>query len=577
MAEGPLYGGQSDTFVVQSASTAPIAEPSQPRSWLDYQHPYYKKMMPRWKMTNDFYYGEVADKDVAKTYLIRRFQGEPDQAYNERVKVSDFTPHLGTLIDTLAGMLYATEDRTARKWLDDEKKGGLGDPNEEGTPAHRLAHDADGKGTAWKTLWREFTLDIINYQCMWVLIDTVGGMHYVKLIPPTEVPNWVDGPHGPIAVLMKECRDGRTTLEQAPDHGETFIKWEIGQWSRWRQTKEGLAEQLAGPENSGTYTYQNRNGTPALPIFKVELPMRRYIAWLLANKAQVLFNQESVRDFGLRIANFAKLVLGIEGGDQYEQLLIKLLKGENVIPEGKDARGGHRFINPSSEPTKNASEVLDKKVEHFWVSGFKMYEDAAAQKTATEVKQDVASGIGAFLQLLAAAVDDAENGAFYRLEQAEFSESSNKWGIASTVRSDDFSTVDLGAVLDQMKKRYLADNQAIPIGRAALIQLAKDAAQQDGLPVNKEEIEVAVDAALASKYLADLTTLGTIPAIVKARLTMRFVAALGLVKPEEMVKLADAEENKLMDVLLQQAEELANVQEQQQRREAEMPAFSGGF
>jgi hypothetical protein len=414
-----LAGGQSDTFVVQSAATTPVAGSASPRSWLEFKHPEYLKYLPRWKMTEDFYHGEVADKEVARNYLIRRFQGEPDQAYNERVKVSDFTPHLGTLIDTLAGMLYATEDRTSRVWMDEEKKGGLGDPNEVGTPAHRLAHDADGQGTAWKTLWREFTLDIINYQCMWVLVDTIGGIHYVKLVSPMQVPNWLDGPHGPTSVLMKEYRDTRTSLEESPDRNDTFIRWDIGGWSRWRLSKEGVAIQLEGTENSGTYTYKNRNGTPALPIFKVHLPMRRYVAWLLANKAAVLFNHESVRDFGLRIANFTKLVLGVSGNDQAEQLLQKILKGENVLAEDEKARGGHRFIAPSSEPTKNASEVLDKKVEHFWISGFKMYEDAAAQKTATEVKQDVAAGIGAFLQLLAAAVDDAENGAFYRLEQAE--------------------------------------------------------------------------------------------------------------------------------------------------------------
>ena len=570
MAE--LYGGQSDTFVVEAAAVAPIAGPSSPKSWLDYKHPMYQRHCPRWKMTQDFYLGEVADKDVAKQYLVRRFQGEPEQAYNERLRISDFTPHLGTLLDSLVGMLFGAEDRAKRVWVNTETNAGLGEATDPTTPAYQLNNDADGSGTGWETLWREFALDLVVFQYMWVLVDTVNGIHRVKLVSPMNVPNWLDDGS---SVLMKECRDGRTSLMQDPEISETFILWELGKWSRWSRSKEGVAVLMEGEGNTGTYKYVDRNGQPALPIFMVELPMRRYIAWLLANKAAVLFNQESVRDFGLRIANFAKLVLGIEGDGQYEQLLNKLLKGENVIPEGKGASGQHRFINPSSEPTKNASEVLDKKIEHFWVSGFQMYADAAAQKTATEVKQDVAAGVGAFLQLLAAAVDDAENGAFWRLEQAEYSESPKKWGGATIQRSGDFSTIDMASVLEQMRKRYIEASGVIPLGKSSLVQLAKESARFDGLPVDEGEIKTAVDAHLVSRYLGDLNKLGTIPALAKARMTMILIAAMGLVKPEEMVDVADEQKQKLFDVLSAQAEELANVQEQQTRREAEMPAFGG--
>jgi hypothetical protein len=574
MSTNQLYGGQPDTFEVQSASVVPVVGPPEKnQSWLDWQHPMYKEMAEKWQLTADFYLGEVADEETGRKYLIKRFQGEPEQAFKERLKCADFTPHLGTLLDTIAGMLFGTEDRTSRVWTGEDGVGGLGDPNKAGTTAHRLVRNADGRGTQWKTIWREFTLDILCFQYMWVLVDTVGGVPSVKLVSPTVVPNWIDSPNGPIAVVMAESNDVRKSLEDKPSKQKSWLRWETTGWSRWTKDEEGNPKPTG---ESGTYAYKDRAGNPTLPIFRVDLPMRRYVAWLLAKKAQVLYNQESVRDFGLRIAAFSKLVVSVADSKQITELRNMLSKGENVIPVDNLAKFSHAYIAPPSEPVMASSEVLNKKIEDYWLSGFQQYADAAAQKTATEIKQDVASGIGAFLQLLAAAVDDAENGAMWRLEQAEFSESKGKWGVAHVERTDDFSTMDLAAVLDKMKVRYLGETGMLPVGRGALIQLAKDAAQFDGLPVDQAEIEAAVDAFLLKNAIADLQVLNVTPPLVKARLAMKLVAAMGLIDPNEVIELSDGEKQLLMDAMMTQAQELADVQDKQARMQAEMPPFSGG-
>jgi hypothetical protein len=569
MAE-PVYAGQPDSFVVESVATGPISGRDKRKSWLQRRHKEYDKLHERWKHVEDFYLGEVADPDCARKYIIRRFQGEPDKAYDERVKTSDYTPHLGTLIDTLAGMLFSVEERATRMWTDEKGTKGLGDVAAPGTPANRLFQDADGEGTSWATIWRQFVLDVIVYQRMWVLVDTVDGVPVVKLISPATVTNWLNGPNGPVQVLVKEHLDARTDLSDDPKAECTYLRYLVGGWERWEEDAEGNPNKI----EEGQYQYEDRQGRPRLPIYCVKLPMRRYIAWILSRKCQVIFNHESVRDHGLRIANFAKLLLHVASTTQYDDLIKKLKRGDNVLPVDKDAAGSHEYIAPSSEPTTNASAVLEKKVEEFWHSGFKMYADAAAEKTATEVKQDVAAGVGAFLQLLKLAVDDAENQAMHLLEQAEYSESRDKWGTARVERSDDFATVDPGAVLDQMRKRYLGETEAIPVGRQALIELAADAARQDGLTVNKDEIEAAVDAQQMGRLLEQL--LNVIPATIKARLTMRLVAAMGLIDPKEMVAMSDGEQQKLFDQLLTQAEELARVQEETARRQAELPAFNPG-
>lgn len=566
-----IEGGQPESFEIQAAATAPIASPAKARSWLDTEHPRYVSMLPRWGLVSDFYMGEVADPECAREHLVKRFQGEPDEAFTERVTTVDYTPHLGTLVDTLAGMLFAVEDRATMVWTDEENRGGLGDPNKVGSPAHRLLSDADGQGCAWTALWRRATLDLICYQYMWFLVDTVRGQPVVKLVLPASVPNWVDGPTGPIDVLMREHVDTRTSLMNEPTPRETFIRWTLTGWERWQRDKEGVAVQLPGPTNSGTYKYVDRQGAPTLPIFRVELPIRRYVTWLLARKAAVLFNQESVRDFALRIASFAKLVITVASANQAETLRAKLKAGDNVIEEDAQALGGHRYIVPPSTAIDAANAIIDKKVEHFWVSGFKQYADAARLRTATEVKQEVAAGVGAFLQLLKAAVDDAENGALHRLEQAERKDTPTAWGVARVERSDDFSSVDLGAVLDQLRARYLGATGTVPVGRSAMIELAQQAARQDGLPVNKDEITAAVDAQLLSARLPDLERLGAMPALVRARLTMRLVAALGLVDPKEEILLSDGTKSKLLTLLQGQAEELAQAKAEADRRLAELP------
>lgn len=576
-----IFAGQPEGFVVEAAATAPIAGPAQVRSWLDAKHDEFTRKYHRWKLVSDFYHGNVIEDDVARQYLMRRYQGEPDQAYAERVKIADFTPHLATLIDTLAGMLFAVEDRASRVWTKADAKsgdgGGLGDPNTPGTDAHRLWSDADGEETGWPTLWRQFVIDLISYQYMWVLIDTKDGEPVVKLVSPTQVPNWLDDYS---EVMMKEQVDTRTSLQETEDAQratpQRFVLWKLGGWERWERQPDGTPRQLPGAEGSGAYSYVSHAGAPCPPIFRVDLPIRRYVAWILANKAKVIFNQESVRDFGLRTANFAKLVLGVASSEQLEKMEQRLLKGMNIIPEDKEASGTHRYIHAPAEPITIATTILDKKIEHLWVSGFRMYADAAREKTATEIRQDVAAGVGAFLQLLKAAVDDAENGAFWLLEQATRSQTPDAWGVAHVERSDDFSNTDTNAIMDQLRARYLGTGNPIPVGRSALIQLAKDSARSDGLPVNDAEIINAIDTQELQSLLSTIEALGCVPAIVKARLVIKAISTLGLIDPTETATMADGSKQNLLALLLTQATDLATANEEAQRRMSELAPPNAG-
>ena len=134
------------------------------------------------------------------------------------------------------------------------------------------------------------------------------------------------------------------------------------------------------------------------------------VGFAAAKKANAIMNFESNRDWILRVSNYPFLILS--GGDTYiEKVEEKLGKGSRVIQEDPQsgAGEGHRFISPSADPARVATETLKRKVDELYVSSFRDYGDSAIERTATEVKQNTSAGIGSFLTMLKTSVDDAEN------------------------------------------------------------------------------------------------------------------------------------------------------------------------
>jgi hypothetical protein len=150
------------------------------------------------------------------------------------------------------------------------------------------------------------------------------------------------------------------------------------------------------------------------------------------------------------------------------------------------------------------------------------------------VRQEIAAGSGAILQLVKGALDDAENEALWRIEQVEFAGPGNraKWFKASVERTDNFAPTDPDAVIDNMMKRYFENR--IPVGRKALIQAASDAIQYQGYDVDDEDVAASVDAHLIDRAL---TTEQQLPlgAEARAALSIRWVQALGMFDWDEMV------------------------------------------
>lgn len=528
--------------------------------WVQYQHPEYAACRPMWEFARDHYTGMLLDQKRLPLYLPQRRRGESPEQWAERLSIADYTPHFSAVVDSLAGMLYASEADATRVWKkEDQEEGPWGDPEKADTPIGALWRDADGMGNGWQTLWKMFAAELIGFHWGYVLCDSIDGAPYVRLIEPERVHNWMDDGS---AMMVCESVDTRASIEDEPIRQERYILYGLTGWKRFYIDKNNKVQQVAGAEGEGAYAYVDRRGKPTLPIYRIKLPTKRMVGYLLARKAGAMFNMESARDFLLRVANFPKLNL-IAKDQFYKKLAQGLAEGDNVL-QNDPANGAstHHYVAPDPSPATVATEVLKDKVTAFYATAFREYGDMAREKTATEVRQDISSGVGAFLQLLKTSVDDAENMALWLTAQTLWPQQRENWGIAKVERSDDFMPPDINAVVERMALRYFGDKAAVPLGRAGQIEVAKRVAEWDGLNTNPDEIAASVDTANILR-IVDAAAVFEIPPEGKARLSVKLLETTGVIAAEEEVDGPNGEKIKLRDALLKQALDM-----EQQKQEA---------
>jgi len=528
------------------------------KTWLDNVHPYYKANRDRWVYVGDHYSGTVTDPIAVKSYLVRKGQSETVESYDERTKLSDYTPHFATLVDSLAGMLFSAEPSANRTFVD-ENGIGLGDPADAGTVMHRLYSDTDGRGNGWLTVWKQFVVKIVHSHFVWIAVDSVDGRSFVRVLSPLRVPNWREGPNGLEEVLVKEWFDSRESIKDESKEQYRYVHYSTSGWQRWRKDDKGAAIMV----DEGAYNYVGPHGAPALPIFNVRLPMDRAVGYLMARKANAIFNKESERDHLLRTANFPFLNI-IGDDDQYDAILKGLKKGSRVLQNDPEHSQVHGFIAPSAESAKAATEVLTRKVEEFYITGFREYGDSARERTATEVRHDVSSGVGAFLQMLKASADDGENGALWRIEQTEFAGDSRRWFVANVERSSDFVPIDYQLTVDKLAKRYFGEKAVVPLGPVGFRHIVKQIAEYDGIELDDEEMIAAVELHMIERSTALMAQLPITPEA-QAEMTVRYLGGLGLINPEETIEVEGGEKRLKKDIVYEEALRMAQAEQASHR------------
>lgn len=539
---------------------------TQPRSWLEYEHPQYSKLKNQWEYAMDHYEAQVLHTEKLEFYLRQRSQNESNQSYQERAALADYTNHFATLVDSIVGMAMAVE-ANANRVFGTDKQPSLGDSTDLNTPIGKLYQRCNNDGDSYETVHRILGTILTVQHRSWGLVDAgADDETQLRYLDPRCVTNWYVNPQTKLleSVLMKEESDIRADIKQDPKDkacAPRYVLFELTGWSRWRLTKKGDPVK----EGAGVYKYESFDRTPVLPIFPCRLPLRRMVGWYLAKKCNAIYNAESGRDHLIRTANFPRLnIWGPK--EHFDKIEKDLAKGMNMLHNLPMQQHPHDFIAPQTANATIATEVLKRKVEEFYITGFREYSDAAIQKTATEVRQDLATGVGAFLQLFKSAMDDAENNALWRIAQREFPDAPAKWFVPRVRRSDDFNPMNPETIITQLVNRAWGTQQAksVPLDADALFAAAKEVALHQGLPLDAYKLKAAVRVRMFQEQMA---TGVTMPASMRADYAVDCAIAQGRVTQGEMVEVEDTggQKTKLLAVEKIRADALALAQQDDQR------------
>lgn len=468
------------------------------QSWLTFESPDFAANKTKWQYIADHLDGSIIDDAKVRQYLHRRRQGETDEAYWERINaILDYTPLLTRGCLTLAGMLWAVEYDARRSWSNVESADGLGDPKEAGTIMSVLHHNADGRGTNWPIVWHEATISAIAYQRFFVLVDgrrrdqnnRVVSHARVRLFPPQAVPRAIYDDSGRlISCKVRHRSDVTQSQKEKPKIVNRYTIFYEDGFERWTEDDDGNPVQdgrripYGGTSNPG-FRYRDRDRqTPILPIFEVRMPVPGNLGYIMARKENAIFNQNSAVDFQMYTSGFAKLFADVVDKDgkfnkELFDAIVKQFKiGSSMIPGA-----ANRYAAAPTDSLTAKRKILEEKVREFYTTFFQAYGDAASERTATEIRQDFRAGVEAYLTLLSAGIDEAENGALWRLEQIYFPDRPDAWGGASVKRSTNFQPVDIEARISGLVTRYFPGGY-IPADIETLVEVAAKALEVDGFP-----------------------------------------------------------------------------------------------
>lgn len=451
---------------------------------------------------------------VEREYLIQRAQGEGDEKYEERKKISAYTPYFQYAVISLAGMLFQVEPEATRQWSSEEEEDGLGTADEDDTIAARMEADYNGEGVSRAMWYRKLAVDLIGMKDMWGVVEGVRresgqkiGEAAAKMLNPLLVENWLADEDGRLTeAKVRLSHDQRTSMEDDPDlaEEEQRVHYHLDGWERYRENEDGEFELVEEGEYE-FYATADRNRR-ILPIFRISLPLRGMPGYTAARQVNSIFNLESGLDFSLWMSSFAKLMVdatdedGHFDGELYEELQEALEEGRAALP------GLHEFRAPPAQAGQLKMERIQEKVKGFFKTFYQMFGDAARERTATQIRQEARSGVEAFLELLSTTLDEAETHAGFLLEQVYFPDRPELWGQYEVSRSTDFQPVDMDARIDQLIQQTMPTGR-VPITPEMGAQIIRQWADQKGIAIDEDEDELVsqVEQALSRETRAQST------------------------------------------------------------------------
>ena len=447
------------------------------------RNPYYA-LKDRNNYAWHHYTGLNAYPEYIHLYLHRKAQRESEQAFAERCLIADPQLHFATVVDELAGMIFGNEDEAERQFSDPETTNNLGDQEINGDIANAIFNDCTGSGENWLTFWKEICIKMLVVKPIYVVVDGVTDDREATLqnVMPWDVVSFFEDKYGDLQEITIKYTE--SVLEKWNEPAKVkpyFIRYTLDGWFKY--------EDLQGnPIDSGYYDFYatSERKRKILPVFKVNLPLDREVGYLLARKANVLFNLDSVRDFAVRNVTFN--LLGISGNDeQFNKTVSNLAQGSNIIQIDPESSSRHEYISPNPAMVQASTDVYKEKLEAFYSSAFKMYSDSARLQTATQIIQRAKSSLDTILLLLSDALDEAERNAMWRLTQIYNPNNPDVWGDSWVYRTKDFSAFDPDAQIAAMTNRYLG-SEKIPLDENGYYQLIKQITKRDNIVMTNDSV-----------------------------------------------------------------------------------------
>jgi hypothetical protein len=243
---------------------------------------------------------------------------EPKEVYDERLALLTYTNHVGGLLSTLVGLLFA--EPAVVEGLGAEAAGSA-------DFYARLLADADGVGTGWAELWPPLVEDALVARHAYLWLDppaaapgaawsSLGdqlraGALDVRLhrIPPEQVLDWGEGPGGELRwLLFVGDTEERGAPEQARARVRTWTYIDAKQVRRWEwRPREDQGE--PGPEDEAVELAAVAHGFGQLPVVRLSLPLNLWAMHRLEDVAVKLTRSENELAWALHQAAHELLVI----------------------------------------------------------------------------------------------------------------------------------------------------------------------------------------------------------------------------------------------------------------------------
>lgn len=497
--------------VIEGTTTKTIGEglPTGANDWVKERDNRHMNHADKWEFIEHQYNGKCVDEPHVREYVPQKMSAEPEEDYRDRLLMLNPPTEFPFLVDSFSGMIEAGDRNTKLELTDGDTEEGFGDVDNEESLGAKLLKNTDGMGTNWSPFWSQFDNRLIRYFEMWILVEgiildpdtglTVKDPH-VRLVDPIDVTNTFYRNGKLEAVTVEHTVDGRQSIRDKRTSVKRWTVYTLDGWELYEEVKREDRKEVVLIDSGFYDYYETRERTTArrcLPIFKVRLPMDRFVSYQAARRQNSMLNKESERDAAVRNGNLARLaIVGTTGF--YESIMEYADKGYKIIRHDPENATPHYYIAPPSDPPRLASDIIAEERENFFVTNFRDYANAAREKTATEIKSDHRAGKEAFLYLVATAKTEAQNRALWLLEQANFPEKTALWGKAKITRKPDFSLVTGKELIDTILEKVIGDRN-IPVGSTAMNQAVTTVLDYFGLGYDGTEVRAAVDAMLASE------------------------------------------------------------------------------